>query len=63
MADSAHHPLALEQFLPYRLSIVSNTISQAIAADYQTRFDLSMTEWRVMAVLGRFPDVSAREVA
>jgi len=63
MADSAHHPLALEQFLPYRLSVVSNTISQAIAADYQTRFDLSMTEWRVMAVLGRFPDVSAREVA
>jgi DNA-binding MarR family transcriptional regulator len=63
MAEPLHHPLALEQFLPYRLSIVSNTISQAIAADYESRFGLTMTEWRVMAVLARFPEVSAREVA
>jgi DNA-binding MarR family transcriptional regulator len=58
-----HAPLELEHFLPYRLSILSNTISQAIADDYQRRFDLSMTEWRVMAVLGRFDGLSAREVA
>src|SRR5690348_6933287 len=58
-----HAPLELERFLPYRLSILSNTISQAIADDYQRRFDLSVTEWRVMAVLGRFEGLSAREVA
>lgn len=58
-----HAPLQLEHFLPYRLSIVSNTISQAIADDYQSRFDLSVTEWRVMAVLARYPGLSAREVA
>ena len=58
-----HAPLELERFLPYRLSILSNTISQAIADDYQRRFDLSVTEWRVMAVLGRYPDLSAGEVA
>jgi DNA-binding MarR family transcriptional regulator len=58
-----HSPLELERFLPYRLSILSNTISQAIAADYQDRYDLSMTEWRVIAVLARFDDLSAREVA
>jgi hypothetical protein len=50
----AHAPLELERFLPYRLSILSNTVSQSIAAEYQDRFELSMTEWRVMAVLGRF---------
>lgn len=60
---SAHAPLELERFLPYRLSILSNTVSQSIADDYQARFDLSMTEWRVMALLGRFDDLSAREVA
>ena len=27
------------------------------------RFGLNMTEWRVMAVLGRYPDLSANEVA
>jgi DNA-binding MarR family transcriptional regulator len=62
-APAEHAPLELERFLPYRLSILSNTISQAIADDYQRRFDLSVTEWRVMAVLGRFQGLSAREVA
>lgn len=58
-----HAPLELEHFLPYRLSILSNTVSQAIADDYQKKYDLSMTEWRVMAVLARFDGLSAREVA
>ena len=62
-ATAEHAPLQLEHFLPYRLSILSNTISQAIADDYQSRFDLSVTEWRVMAVLGRYAGLSAREVA
>jgi DNA-binding MarR family transcriptional regulator len=60
---SEHAPLQLEHFLPYRLSILSNTISQAIAREYQQRFELSVTEWRVMAVLARFAALSAREVA
>jgi DNA-binding MarR family transcriptional regulator len=58
-----HAPLELESFLPYQLSIVSNTVSQAIADDYQARYDLAVTEWRVMAVLARFDGLSAREVA
>jgi len=62
-ATAEHAPLQLEHFLPYRLSILSNTISQAIADDYQRRYDISMTEWRVMAVLARFEGLSAREVA
>ena len=62
-ASAEHAPLQLEHFLPYRLSILSNTISQTIAGDYQRRYDLSMTEWRVMAVLARFDGLSAREVA
>jgi len=62
-ATAEHAPLQLEHFLPYRLSILSNTISQAIADDYQRRYDISVTEWRVMAVLGRFEGLSAREVA
>ena len=56
-------PLQLEHFLPYQLSILSNTVSQAIASDYQQRFDLGVNEWRVMAVLARFDRLSAREVA
>ena len=55
--------LELEDFLPYRLSVLSNRVSGAIARVYSERFDLGVTEWRVMAVLGRYPDLSASEVA
>jgi DNA-binding MarR family transcriptional regulator len=54
---------ALEAFLPYRLSVLSNTVSDAIARLYRDRFGLSIAEWRCMAVLGRFAPLSAREVA
>ncbi|KAF1694626.1 MarR family winged helix-turn-helix transcriptional regulator [Pseudoxanthomonas koreensis] len=60
---TGHAELALENFLPYRLSVLSNRVSQTIADLYQKRFGLAITEWRIMAVLGRFPDLSANEVA
>ena len=52
----------LERLVPYRLSVLSNRISGAIAGEYHRRYGLAITEWRVMAVLGRFPGLSAREV-
>jgi DNA-binding MarR family transcriptional regulator len=55
--------LTLEQFLPYRLSVLSNTISRAIAEAYAERYDLSINEWRVMAIVGRYPGLSAGDVA
>lgn len=58
-----HHVLELERFLPYRLSHLSNMISQGIAREYEQRFKLSVTEWRVMAVLGRYEGLSAVDVA
>ena len=55
--------LILEDFLPYRLSVVSHTISTTIAKVYEKRFGVSIPEWRVIAILGRFPGLSAVEVA
>ncbi|MFQ3245728.1 MAG: DNA-binding MarR family transcriptional regulator [Arenicella sp.] len=62
---SAQHPavLTLERFLPYRLSILSNRISGVIAETYKDKFALSITEWRIMAVLGEYPGASADEVS
>lgn len=54
--------LRLEKFLPYRLSVLSNRVSNAIAQAYGTRFDLTIPAWRVMAILGRFPDLSAADL-
>ncbi|MDH3351776.1 MAG: MarR family transcriptional regulator [Gammaproteobacteria bacterium] len=55
--------LILEKFLPYRLSITSHTVSTNIARVYEKRFGVSIPEWRVIAVLGRYPGLSAVEVA
>ena len=56
-------PLDLETFLPYRLSVLSERISNAIARVYAKRFALSIPEWRLIAVLGRFGPLSANGVA
>jgi len=55
--------LRLEDFLPYRLAVLSNTVSTTVARAYDKRFNVSIPEWRVIAVLGRFPGLSAVEVA
>ena len=55
--------LDLDRFVPYRLSVLTNRVSNAIARHYSERFGLSIPEWRVMAVLGQSSRLSAREVA
>ena len=54
--------LQLESFLPYRLSLLSNAVSGAIAAVYGDKFAISMPEWRIMMILAEYPDISADEV-
>ncbi len=49
---------ALEEFLPYRLSVAANRISRLFARRYSEAFGISIAEWRVMAVLGRFGTLS-----
>lgn len=58
-----HRELILEEFLPYRLAILSHAVSTSIARAYNRRFSLTIPEWRVIAILGRFPGLSAAEVA
>ena len=48
--------LDLAAYLPYRLSILSNTVSGAIAAIYETRYGLSVADWRILAILGMASD-------
>lgn len=55
--------LELDRFLPYRLSVLSNTVSTAIAGAYQQRFGLTIPQWRVLAVLAMNPGLAAAEVA
>lgn len=52
----------IEQFLPFRLSILSNRLTRAAAHVYSQRFRLSAPEWRAMAVLGRYGAMTANRV-
>lgn len=60
--DDTEETLVLERFVPYRLSILSNTVSRAIARIYAARFGLTIPEWRAMAQLGRHGRLSAGEI-
>jgi DNA-binding MarR family transcriptional regulator len=54
--------LQLDRYLPYRLSILSNTVSGAIARQYAEGYGLSVPDWRVMAVLGLAQPLTQKEV-
>lgn len=52
----------LAQFMPYRISITSNAVSDLIAREYRSRFGLKIPEWRVMAVLGDVGEATQRQL-
>jgi len=54
MADA----LKLDAFLPYRLSIASNAVSEAIATAYQALFGLRIPEWRLVAVIAEHEGIT-----
>lgn len=43
--------LHLDGFIPYRLSVASNAVSNRIANSYRKRFGLKVAEWRIIAIL------------
>ncbi len=54
--------LDLERYLPFRLSVLANRVTRAVARVYSQNFHLSAPEWRTMAVLGRYGAMSANSV-
>jgi DNA-binding MarR family transcriptional regulator len=62
LAQAPSQTLELENFLPYRLSILAQLVSESLHDLYAGPFGLSVTQWRVMAALGRFAPLTASEV-
>jgi DNA-binding MarR family transcriptional regulator len=54
--------LELEGFLPYRLNVLATLVSQNLARVYSERFGISIPEWRILATLGQFGEMTAREI-
>ncbi|WP_417491280.1 MarR family winged helix-turn-helix transcriptional regulator [Maricaulis sp.] len=53
-------PLRLGDYLPYRLAIASNQVSSMVAQAYQSRFGITIWEWRVIAILGEGRPLTAQ---
>ncbi len=54
--------LQLEAFLPYRLNRIAAAVSQDFRSVYGPHHDLTIPEWRVLATLGQFEQISAKEI-
>ncbi len=52
----------LGNFFPYLVRIFYRSVSDAVAQSYQAPFDLRVSEWRTMAVLGPYEALSASEI-
>ena len=53
----------LERWLPHQFSFIANRVSAKLARMYGERFNLSVTGWRVIAVLGQHEPLSAKQLA
>ncbi|MCV6587801.1 MAG: MarR family transcriptional regulator [Marinobacterium sp.] len=54
--------LVLEDFFPYRLSVLAQDVSESVAEIYTGRFQLRRAEWRVVAALGQHQPMSAKAI-
>jgi DNA-binding MarR family transcriptional regulator len=54
--------LDLKRFLPYRLSVLEQLISRQIANCYEKEYAISRLQWRVIATLAMFRDLTASDI-
>ena len=55
-------PLPLEDFLPYRLNRLADSVSRDFSRIYKERFGLTRPEWRLLATLGQYGTMTATEI-
>ncbi len=52
----------LENFFPYLVRIYYRAVSQSVSTIYEKEYNLTVSEWRAMAVLGNEQPLSAGEI-
>ncbi|MGH6930771.1 MAG: MarR family winged helix-turn-helix transcriptional regulator [Dongiaceae bacterium] len=52
----------MERFLPYRLNVVAESVSRALSRLYAERYGIGIPEWRVIATLGQYERMTAKDV-
>ena len=54
--------IELERFLPYRLNVVAEAVSRDLSQLYADRHGISIPEWRVIATLGQYERMTAKDI-
>jgi DNA-binding MarR family transcriptional regulator len=54
--------LRLDDFRPYRLSVVANLVSDVIAKAYAAAFDLTIPQWRVIAAVAETDGTTQQQI-
>ncbi|MFE7422077.1 MarR family winged helix-turn-helix transcriptional regulator [Rhodococcus sp. NPDC057529] len=55
--------LSISELLSYRLSRLANLISGSAALRYRREFDVSLAEWRTLALIGEDPSFTVNRLA
>lgn len=62
MPEPSGAAFRLEDYLPYRLSVAATRVSRLLARRYAEAYGLSIPEWRVLTMVGRFGTLSPSAV-
>ena len=54
--------LDLDRYVPALITFIANKLSRSATALYQLRFDVNVTEWRILALLAIEPKISAARI-
>lgn len=62
MNDPTQSGFDLQDFLPYLLNQAAEAASRGFQDIYRSRYGMTRTQWRVMANLGKFGAMTARDI-
>ena len=55
-------PFDLSDFMPYLLNQAADVTSRAFEATYKAKYGMLRTEWRIVFHLGRYGDMTAKDI-
>lgn len=53
---------SLEDFIPYKLAVVANRVSQSVGHLFESKYNLQIPEWRILMALYAYGDLVFNEV-
>ncbi|MBR0641493.1 winged helix-turn-helix transcriptional regulator [Roseomonas hellenica] len=61
--ESRSDDITIRELLSYRIHRLANALSQGAARRYRAEFDVSLMEWRTLALLGDYAPLTLKDLA